>query len=54
MSEQTLRPGGLDARLIITIVIGLIALACIAGLAATVIVLAGEIPWHHLFTAGCG
>jgi len=54
MSDEVLRPQGHGARIITTIVIGLIAFACIAGMVAAVIVIAGEIPWHHIFTCGCG
>lgn len=53
MSEKVLRPQRQGARIVTTIVIGVIAFACIAGLVATVIVVAGEIPWRHIFACGC-
>jgi hypothetical protein len=54
MNDEILQSQGQGTRLATTIVIGVIALACVAGLVAAVIVVAGEIPWHHIFACGCG
>jgi|GEM_PF-2884314 hypothetical protein len=54
MNDEILQSQGQSARMATTIVIGVIALACVAGLVAAVIVVAGEIPWHHIFACGCG
>lgn len=54
MSEGIQNPSSRNARAIITILVAMIMLACIVGLVASVIVVAGEIPWHHLLTESCG
>lgn len=54
MSEDTLKGQGQGSRMVTAIVICVISFTCIAALVTAIVVVVGEIPWHHVFACGCG